>query len=136
MPNLLSPSAKFRVNTQLVRPNGKIMIARRAKKDSLFGKWEFPGGKMESGETEPETLKRELNEEFGIVAHVGEYVCVVPFEYNGIKAEMLAYKVPSFEGEIELREHSAVAWVHPLELIDYEFSQPDLPIVALLQKRI
>lgn len=116
--------------------NGKVMIAQRAKKDALFGKWEFPGGKMEYGETEQETLTRELNEEFGINAQIGEHVCTIPFEHNNVQAEVQAYKITSFEGNIELREHSVIVWVEPSEIAQYDFPEPGLPIIVSLSNMI
>ncbi len=118
----------------IIEQNGKILIAQRAKKDSLFGKWEFPGGKVEEGETLEECLKRELFEELGIQAEVGEYFCTSTFYYNNILFDMCVFKVPAFCGNIQLNEHSAIAWVTPNELNQYSFPEPDLPVVELLQK--
>lgn len=109
-----------------------FLIAQRAKKDSLYGKWEFPGGKMEQGETEQECLKRELLEEFGIEATIGEYFYTVPFEHKEQLMEMLAFFVPSFSGEINLNEHHQVKWVKKEELLLYDFPEPDKPIIQKL----
>ena len=119
----------------VIENNGKILIAKRAKKDALFGKWEFPGGKVEAGETLQECLKRELFEELGIRAEVGEYLCTSTFCHKDTTFDMCAFKVPSFEGNIFLSEHSAIAWVTPSELSNYEMPDPDLPIVKLLQEQ-
>ncbi len=115
----------------IVKEN-KILIAQRAKKDDLCGKWEFPGGKMESGETEQECLKRELFEEFGIEAEIGEYFCSSYFEYKDTPMEMLAYYVTSFSNEFILYEHKQIKWVEKRELLLYDFPNPDKPIIAKL----
>jgi 8-oxo-dGTP diphosphatase len=119
----------------IIEKDNKILIAQRAKKDSLLGKWEFPGGKVELGETFEQCLKRELLEELGIHATIGEYFCTSSFIYNSIMFDMCVFKVPSFEGEITLNEHSAIAWVTPDELSKYEMPDPDLPIVELLKNQ-
>lgn len=127
-------NARKYIAAGIIEQGNKILIAQRAKKDSLFGKWEFPGGKLEGDETPEETLKRELNEEFGIVAEVGEYVCSSFFEHNGYPYEMKAFRVPSFKGELELREHSQIKWVAKEELLSYEYPDADLPIIEALLK--
>lgn len=128
------PQNKKLIAAAIIERDGKILIAQRAKNDSLLGKWEFPGGKVEAGETLVDCLKRELSEELGIQAEVGEYVCTSSFFYKDIQFDMCMFKVPSFNGEIKLNEHSAIAWVTPNELSDYDMPEPDLPVVALLQK--
>lgn len=117
----------------VIELNGKIFIAQRAKKDALYGKWEFPGGKLEEGETLQECLKRELFEELGIQAQVGEHLCTVSVPYKETLFEMHVFRVFSFTGEIILHEHSALAWVTAAELSQYEMPEPDKPIIELLQ---
>ncbi len=63
----------------IIEKDGKVLIAKRAKKDALCGTWEFPGGKLEEGETLEECLKRELYEELGIHAEIGDYFCTSTF---------------------------------------------------------
>lgn len=124
-----------KVIAAVIMNQDKVMIAQRAKKDSLYSKWEFPGGKMEDGETEHQCLKRELHEEFGIDAQVGEYIISSFFEHNTISYEMRVYEVVSFQGSISLFDHQAIKWVTPNELINYDMPDPDRPIVEkLLQK--
>lgn len=112
-----------------------FLIAQRAKKDSLFGKWEFPGGKMENGETDEQCLQRELFEEFSIKATIGHYFMSTHFVHNNTPYEMKAYFVLNFQGTIQLNDHQAIKWVKPLELLNYEMPSPDLPITqALIEK--
>jgi len=115
-----------------------VLIAQRAKKDDLYGKWEFPGGKIEPGETEIECLVRELNEEFGILAQVGDYVCSSFFEHKGSMVEMRAYMVPSYAGHMFLYDHLEVRWVKIEDLPSYDMPEPDAPIVErlLLEQRL
>ncbi|MFZ5954407.1 MAG: (deoxy)nucleoside triphosphate pyrophosphohydrolase [Candidatus Dependentiae bacterium] len=112
--------------------DGKVLIAQRAKKDVLFGKWEFPGGKLEDNETEHECLKRELFEELGIHVEVGSYICSSYFEHKNAPYEMRAYFVTSYSGEFVLHEHQEIKWVAHEELSEYDMPEPDKPIVEKL----
>jgi mutator protein MutT len=121
-----------KVIASVIKQNGKFLIAQRAKQDSNYGKWEFPGGKMEEGETEQECLQRELFEEFGIKAKIGNYLCSSFFEHKGDLVEMRAYVVSSYSGELQLLEHQQIAWVKLEDLASFDMPDPDKPIVAYL----
>lgn len=129
------PTNKKLIAAAVIEKDGKILIAQRAKNDVLYGKWEFPGGKLEKGETLHECLKRELNEELSICAQVGEFLCTSTFYHKDALFDMHVFRVPSFEGTITLNEHSAIEWVTPAELSRFSFPDPDMPIVELLQKQ-
>ena len=131
---MLSSTHK-KVIAAVIEKDGKILIAQRAKKDALFGKWEFPGGKMEPGETEEGCLKRELFEEFGIHAEIGSYICSSYFEHKGYPFEMRVFYVHSFSGEPILYEHQQIKWVEKNELLQFEYPEPDLPIIQELLKK-
>lgn len=121
-----------KVIASVIQKDSKVLIAQRAKKDSLYGKWEFPGGKMEQGETEHECLKRELFEEFGIHADIGAYFCSSFFKHKEMIFEMRVYYVPSFTGDFTLHDHLEIRWVSIEELPLYEMPEPDKPIVDKL----
>lgn len=112
--------------------NDAVLIAQRSRPESMRGKWEFPGGKLEVGETEQACLQRELFEEFGIRATVGDYVCSSFFTYEGNAYEMRAYWVPLFIGEIVLHEHLQTQWVPILSLASFDILEQDKPIVKKL----
>ena len=133
MQNLQDLNKKY-IAAAIIEKNGKFLIAQRAKQDTLFGLWEFPGGKVEGDETLQECLVRELHEELDIYAHVGEYFCTSTFLHNDTVYDMCVFKVYSYDGEIKLNEHSALAWVTAAELSDYTYPDPDLPIIELLQQ--
>ncbi len=134
VPKYLKSPHKKLIAAAIIEQDGKVLIAQRAKQDALQGKWEFPGGKVEAGESLQECLKRELFEELGIQAEVGAYFCTSTFYHKDTLFDMCVFKVPSYTGEITLNEHSAIAWVTPAELSHYDMPEPDLPIVELLQK--
>ncbi|CAN5123934.1 8-oxo-dGTP diphosphatase MutT [soil metagenome] len=121
-----------KVIASIIRKDNRFLIAQRAKKDDLYGKWEFPGGKMEENETEHQCLQRELFEEFNIRAEIGEYLCSSFFEYKGHPMEMRAYFVDSFAGEFFLNDHQEIKWVTKNELLNYDMPDPDKPIVKKL----
>jgi mutator protein MutT len=121
-----------KVIASVIKQNGKFLIAQRAKQDSLYGKWEFPGGKMEEGETEKECLHRELFEEFGIKAEIGNYLCSSFFEHKGNLTEMRAYSVLSYSGELQLFDHQQIAWVEAENLLSFDMPEPDRPIIEYI----
>lgn len=121
-----------KVIASVIRHNDKVLIAQRAKKDALYGKWEFPGGKMEEGETDHQCLQRELREEFGIEAEVGDYLCTSYFEHKETPMAMIVYWVPKYSGEMQLLDHQQVKWVTIDELSSYDFPEPDMPIIEKL----
>jgi len=124
-----------KVIASVIERDGLFLLAQREKKDSLYGKWEFPGGKLEGSETDQECLARELNEEFGIDATIGQHLCDVAFEHKDTPYVMRAYHVPHFDGELELREHSQVHWVSLCNLSSYPVPEPDKPIIVYLQDK-
>ena len=126
-----------KVIAAIIQKDNKVLIAQRAKKDSFYKKWEFPGGKMEQGETEQQCLQRELFEEFGVHAHIGSYFCSSFFEYKQQPMELRAYFVLSVVGEFELYDHLAIQWVELEQLPFFDMPDPDKPIVqALLEHKV
>lgn len=124
------------VTAAILQIDGKILIARRKKGDALENKWEFPGGKLEPGETPERCLVRELQEEFGIQARVREFFATSSFEYKHIAIELLVYYVEYISGQFHLNEHQEIQWVRPEELDRYDFSEADIPIARKLQARL
>jgi len=124
----------IRVTAAIIEQDGKILLAKRKKEDPLKGKWEFPGGKIETNESPEACLKRELQEELGIDAVVGEFFCSSKYQYEHIAIELLVFRIESFAGEIKPNEHADLAWVAPVELNNYELPAADRPIVDELIK--
>jgi len=120
------------VTAAVIEKDGKILIAQRRKGRALGGKWEFPGGKIEPGETAEACLKRELKEEFGIESEVGKFIIVSKFRYCLVPIELLAYRVKHLFGEFKVNEHEEIRWVSPSELKLYDFMPADEAIVELL----
>ena len=121
-----------KVTAAVIERDGRILIARRRREELLGGKWEFPGGKLESGETMEQCLKRELREELGIETEVGEFLCSSRFVYRHMAVELLVYRASYVSGEIVLLKHDRVEWVLPEALKEYDFSEADRPVVRRL----
>ncbi len=134
MQNLNNQVVRKNIAAAIIEKDGRFLIAQRAKDDSLKGLWEFPGGKVENNESLEDCLRRELYEELNIHATVAEYYCVSSFEHNNIFYDMHLFKVYNYQGQMQLHEHAAIAWVSAMDLSNYDYPQPDLPVVELLQK--
>ncbi|HCC48927.1 MAG TPA: 8-oxo-dGTP diphosphatase MutT [Elusimicrobia bacterium] len=120
------------VTAAVIEKDGKILIAQRRRGDVLAGKWEFPGGKLEQGETPEACLRRELMEEFGVDTKIGAFVCSSRFEYKHLPIELLVYRAEHIAGEFKLNDHDRIEWVAPGDLGKYDFSSADIPVVKLL----
>ncbi len=119
----------------IIEREGTILIAQRKRSDQLAHKWEFPGGKLEAGETPEQCLVRELREEFGIDTEVTGFVGASIHAYDHISINLLAYATTYQSGEFVLNDHEAIRWVSIAELTDYDFAEADRPIVRQLQER-
>jgi 23S rRNA (cytosine1962-C5)-methyltransferase len=113
------------------REDGKVLIARR-RSGGIGGDWEFPGGKLEPGETPEKALERELKEELGIEALAGEFICTTFFQYSRRHIEFSAYYADILSGEPVPNEHDSFRWVAPGDMQAEKFSEPDRIIVRML----
>jgi len=125
-----------KVTAAVIEKNGKILIAKRKRSQKLGGKWEFPGGKLEPGETPEECLKRELREELGIDAIIGPYICFNTFTYRHITIKLLAYRISRFSGTIKLNDHEKIKWILPKDLNKYDLAEADIPIAEAIANLI
>lgn len=113
-------------------PRGRILLTRRTEGRDLAGRWEFPGGKREPGETEPQALARELQEELGIHVEVGEPLISVPQQYPDKRLRLDVRRILSWKGTPRGHEGQALAWVAPDKLPRYAMPPADRPVVAAL----
>ncbi|CZT36218.1 8-oxo-dGTP diphosphatase MutT [Rhizobium sp. 9140] len=118
----------------LIDGDGRILLAQRPEGKSMAGLWEFPGGKVETGETPEETLIRELEEELGIRTKVA---CLAPLTfashaYEDFHLLMPLYVCRRYEGVPQGREGQALKWVRAKALRDYPMPPADEPIIPYL----
>lgn len=114
----------------ILNGHGQLLICQRTALQPLPLKWEFPGGKIEEGEEISHALRRELNEEVGIVATVGEEVATLVHHYqNGNSVELHFLAVREYVGEIENRIFESVRWVEAGDLPNYDFLDADRALV-------
>jgi 8-oxo-dGTP diphosphatase len=114
----------------LIMKDGKVLVCQRTRHQTMPLKWEFPGGKIEEGEQPRDALRRELDEELGIDARIGEEVARIRHEYkSGNSVELRFYVVKQYKGEIENRIFRDVRWSPRSELPSYDFLEADLTLV-------
>jgi len=119
-----------RVVAALIVQDGKMLVCQRTRHQTMPLKWEFPGGKIEDGEQPQHALRRELEEELGIDAEIGEEIAHIRHHYKtGSSVELRFYVVREFKGEIENRIFRDVRWSSQAELPTYDFLEADRSLV-------
>ena len=119
----------------LIDPEGRVLLAQRPEGKSMAGLWEFPGGKVEPGETPEAALIRELHEELGIDTWAS---CLAPLTFASHAYETFHLLMPLFacrkwQGIPQARERQALKWVRPERLKDYAMPPADVPLIAVLR---
>jgi len=127
------PSDPIYVSAGILVRNGRVLACQRGPQQSHPGKWEFPGGKREAGESDAACLRRELREELGIEATVGRELWRTRHEYPGRAAvELVFFRVDAFGGEPVNRIFAAMRWVALAELAQLDFLAADRELIARL----
>jgi 8-oxo-dGTP diphosphatase len=122
-----------RVVAGLIVKEGKLLVCQRTRHQTMPLKWEFPGGKIENGEQPRDALRRELEEELGILATIGDEVRRIQHEYpNGGMVELRFFVVREYQKEIENRIFRDIRWAEPKDLPTFDFLEADLMLVGEL----
>src|SRR5246500_5863463 len=119
-----------RVVAALIVKQGKGLVCQRTRHQTMPLKWEFPGGKIEEGEQPRAALRRELEEELGIHATIGDELARIQHEYpNGGMVELRFFIVREYKGVLENRIFKDIQWARPNELPKFDFLKADLTLV-------
>lgn len=126
------------VAVALLDADGRVLIAQRPEGKGMAGLWEFPGGKLEAGESPEAALIRELREELGISVKAD---CLAPLTFASYAYEDMHLLMPLFvcrrwEGVPQALEHQAITWVHPTKLRDYPMPPADEPLIPMLRDMV
>lgn len=108
--------------------DGRVLLMRRAARLKHGGGWEYPGGKLEAGESGEVCVKRELFEELGVVAFIGELLAEVSIPIPNDVLRLSAYRVLDYSGEIWLTDHDAMEWVPLEKLVEHDQLPADLEV--------
>ena len=119
-----------RVVAAVIEQDGKLLVCQRTRHQTMPLKWEFPGGKIEEGEQPRDALRRELEEELGIHATIGEEIARVQHTYpNGAMVELRFFLVREYQGALENRIFRDLQWSVPRDLGAYDFLEADASLV-------
>lgn len=119
----------------IIKNGDKIFATQRGYGEFKDG-WEFPGGKMELGETPQEALARELKEELAVDVKVGEFLCTVDYDYPTFHLTMHCFYCSVIGGELTLLEHEASKWLKMTELHSVNWLPADVEVVAALERNL
>lgn len=123
------------VVASLIYKDDKVLIAKRSAGDqNVFGKWEFPGGKVEPGESEEHAIEREIKEEFDLEIKANEFLTNNVCEYPTKTVDLKLYKCTYIYGEFNLHDHSEYKWVNPKELLNYDLAPADIPLAEYVRE--
>ena len=121
------------VTAAVIQENGKFLICQRAKGKNCELLWEFPGGKMEAGETPEDALCREIREELSTEIRVDEFFCTVDYDYPAFHLTMHCYLCSLLTEALHLNEHEAARWLAKDELDSVQWLPADKSIIEKLK---
>lgn len=122
------------VGAVIMNEQQEILCALRSLEMSLGGLWEFPGGKIEAGETPQEALTREIQEELGCTIEVGDFLATCTHEYPNVRVQLDTYFARIVTGAPEAKEHEKLEWVGKDTLNELAWAPADVPTVDRLVK--
>ncbi|TPG59332.1 pyrimidine (deoxy)nucleoside triphosphate diphosphatase [Ewingella americana] len=113
----------------LIERDGKLLLARRDASGDQAGLWEFPGGKVEAGESQQAALVRELQEEMCITATVENFLATSELQQPARRIRLHGWRVSGFTGTIALQCHSEICWVLPANVLSFDLAPADIPLI-------
>lgn len=134
--NIRSEPALLKVTAAIIAKGEFVLAARKKQGLHLAGYWEFPGGKIEVGESPEECLARELLEEFGVRCEIGMFLGESIYDYGNKIIHLLGYYASHREGCFRLTDHDMIRWLLPSELTSLAWAPADIPLVDRVQENI
>lgn len=122
------------VVTALIQKNDQVLVGLRPEGKNLAGQWEFPGGKLEAGETPEGALQRELSEELGIEAEIGPLRFASSHSYGDTGILLLFYDVFYWKGEPKTVHHNELRWINPEQLLQLDIPEANRKILPQILK--
>ena len=129
MPSDTPPRRTLHVACALIERDGLLLSVQRSAAMNLPLKWEFPGGKMESGETAGDCVRRELREELGIEVEVVDSLPTTAHDYPAFSVVLYPLHCRITSGQLTLHEHAAARWLSPADLLSVDWAAADLPVL-------
>lgn len=124
------------VTAAVIEKDGTILIGKRKRGKQHAGKWEFPGGTLEEGETNEQCLKRELREELAVTVEIGDLICSSTFSYTpDWTIQLMTYRATIISGIFSLNDHEEIRWVKIEDLTKYDFPEADELVIETLLKK-
>lgn len=120
----------------LIKKDDKVFIAKRATGKSAYGKWEFPGGKVELNETEECAIEREIKEEFDVIIKAKKFIINNICETPERIIDLRLYECEYISGEFNLHDHFDSAWVCVDKLFEYDLAMADVPLAKYVQENL
>ena len=127
-----SGSRTLLVGAGVLHRRGRVLVARRATGRHLAGFWEFPGGKLEPGESPQACLEREFIEEFGVLVKAGAFFMRSVHAEPELSVELLVYRLRHVRGRFKLLAHDALHWCPRHQLLNLQFAPADIPVAEVL----
>lgn len=126
----------IKVVAALIEKEDKVLIAKRLTGDeNVFGKWEFPGGKVEPNEDELTAIEREIKEEFELIVKAKKFIVNNICEYPTKTVDLRLYSCDYVSGEFKLHDHSEYKWVSRDELLTYDLAPADIPLAEFIRRK-
>jgi len=120
------------VTAAIIQNEGKYFIARRGPTEKLAGYWEFPGGKVEDGESLSDCLQRELKEELGISSKIGDVLITSDYVYEHGHIQLVAMAAEIVGGKFNLTVHDQYDWLSPIEILKLNLAPADVTVAQFL----
>ena len=125
-------SNPIRVVGAVFHDGERFLACRKKPGKPLEGHWEFPGGKIEPGETPEQALAREIREELNLIAEVGQKVTTTTYEYDFATIELTTFYCTLVDGDLRLTDHDATKWVTSTEAAHLAWAPADIPAVEAI----